>query len=247
MSLFLDLDGTLAPIAATPDAVAPDVELNTRLRDLTEALDGRLAVISGRPIRDVDRILEGRVVAVAGSHGLQRRDAELDMLVAPTHVGRDQAIREVQRFVARVAGTVAEIKPHGVALHYRNRPDCAQEAETFAIELARRTALKLQPGSMVCELLTPGADKGAAVRAFMAEPPFAGTLAVYVGDDLTDEDGFAAAHALGGIGVLVGPLRPTAAHFRLPDVVAVQNWLAASLRLGRVRLEVPIESSYRRF
>jgi trehalose 6-phosphate phosphatase len=247
VSLFLDLDGTLAPIAATPEAVGPDIARNTRLRDLTEALDGRLAVISGRPISDIDRILEGRVVAVAGSHGLQRRDAELDILAAPSHPRLDQAFREVERFVARNPGTLAEIKPHGVALHYRNRPECAAEAEAFAADLARRTGLKLQPGSMVRELLTPGADKGAAVRAFLAEPPFAGTVPVYVGDDLTDEDGFAAAHALGGMGVLVGLPRPTAARFRLPDVAAVQFWLEASLRHGRVSLEVPVESSYRRF
>jgi trehalose 6-phosphate phosphatase len=83
----------------------------------------------------------------------------------------------------------------------------------------------LQPGKLVVELKTPGADKGAALTAFMAEPPFAGAVPVMVGDDLTDEYGFRAAEALGGFGVLVGPRRETAARFGLADVNAVLDWL----------------------
>ncbi len=82
---------------------------------------------------------------------------------------------------------------------------------------------------MVAELCTPGLDKGAAVRAFMDEAPFAGALPVFVGDDLTDENGFRAARALGGVSILVGPLRATDADMRLDSVPAVRGWLEAAL------------------
>jgi trehalose 6-phosphate phosphatase len=84
-------------------------------------------------------------------------------------------------------------------------------------------------GHMVAELRTPGPDKGDALAAFMAEPPFAGSRPVFIGDDLTDEDAFAAAAAGGGFGVLVGPDRPTAARMRLENVEAVHAWLTAAI------------------
>ena len=81
---------------------------------------------------------------------------------------------------------------------------------------------------MVEELRTPGPTKGDSVRAFMAQPDFAGTRPVFVGDDVTDEDGFEAAQALGGIGVAVGRPRPTRAQFLLHDVDAALAWLEAA-------------------
>jgi trehalose 6-phosphate phosphatase len=97
------------------------------------------------------------------------------------------------------------------------------------MELSESTGLRVQRGAMVLELRTPGMDKGAAVRAFMAETPFVGARPVFIGDDLTDEDGFAAAEALGGFGVLVGPERVTRARRRLTSPAAVLDWLEASL------------------
>ena len=95
----------------------------------------------------------------------------------------------------------------------------------LARRLADETGLALQAGNLVVELKTPGSSKGTALTAFMQEPPFAGAVPVMLGDDLTDEDGFRAAEALGGFGVLVGPVRETAARYGLPDVVAVLAWL----------------------
>jgi len=244
-SLFLDLDGTLAPFTARPEGVGPDVERNGRLRRLAERLEGRLAVVSGRGLDDLDRILEGAVAAMAGSHGLQRRSGG-KVIAAAAHGHLDEVVRELHEFAARVSGVQVELKPLSAALHYRGAPDAEAEVRVFGEALAARTGLKVQRGSMVLEFLTPGGDKGQAIRAFMAEPPFAGTLPVFAGDDLTDEDGFLAAHDLGGFGILVGAPRPTFAAYRLAGERAVHAWLEQALSMNAFVLEAPVEPSYRR-
>ncbi|MBQ1543913.1 trehalose-phosphatase [Caulobacter sp. CCUG 60055] len=227
-ALFLDLDGAVAPIAPTPDAVKPDARRNGLLAALRERAGGRLAVISGRPIADVDRILEGAVTAAAGVHGLERRRQDGAVIRAPAHPGVAVAKAAFEALAGADPGLLVEDKGLSVALHYRRSPDCADAVQETARRIAAQERLTLQAGDMVVELRTPGADKGDALRVFMAERPFAGHAPVFVGDDLTDEDAFAAARDLGGFGVLVGPGRPTAARFRLPDVEAVLAWLEAA-------------------
>lgn len=227
LALFLDLDGTLAPLAPTPDAVGPDPRRNGLLRALSQRLDGRVAILSGRPLAEIDRIVEGAIAAGAGVHGLERRDAAGRLMEAAPHAALPHARAELERFVAARRGALVEDKGAALALHYRLAPEAAAEARRLAAELAEREGLALQPGDCVIELRTPGADKGSALRAFMAEPPFAGRVPVMVGDDLTDEHAFAAAEALGGFGVLVGPPRVSRARAGLADVEAVLAWLEA--------------------
>lgn len=246
VSLFLDLDGTLAPFASHPDGVVAETERNATLRDLAVRLDGRMAIISGRSIEDIDRILEGTIVSVAGCHGLERRDARLDRLNVPPHRGLPQAVTELHAFADKFPGILIEEKPLSVAFHFRNNPAFETTATLFAEDLAKRTGLTLQAGAMVVEFLTPGMDKGKAVRAFMAEPPFAGTTPLFVGDDLTDEKGFRAVNGLGGMGVLVGPPRLTFARYHLNSVDEVLAWLKAGLQSKVFSLEVPIEPTYSR-
>lgn len=244
-SLFLDLDGTLAPFAARPEGVGPDARRNDRLRRLADRLDGRLAVVSGRGIDDLDRILDGAVAALAGIHGLQRRSGGKVMVATP-HDNLDAVVRELHAVAAGHPGMQVELKPLSAALHYRGAPQAEAEVRVFADALAGRTGLKPQHGSMVIEFLTPGSDKGQAISAFMDEPPFAGTVPIFAGDDLTDEDGFKAAAELGGIGILVGPPRPTFAAFRLENETAVHAWLEQALSMNAFVLEAPVEPSYRR-
>ncbi|MGA9658139.1 MAG: trehalose-phosphatase [Asticcacaulis sp.] len=246
VALFLDIDGTLAPFAPVPEGVKPDLARNGLLRDLLMALDGRLAVVSGRAIADIDRILEGTVLSVAGSHGLQRRDARLEMHASAPHPKLQQAISEVTLFSDAHAGTRLELKPLSVALHYRGNPDIEPEVRVFARDLAQRTGLKLQTGAFVAEFLSPGMDKGRAIAAFMAESPFSDAIPVFVGDDVTDEDGFRAVKDLGGFGILVGPPRDTYAAFRLDSVEGVHAWLAKALKDAYFNLEVPVEPSHSR-
>ena len=228
-ALFLDLDGTLAPIAARPQDVRPDPRRTDLLERLTDALDGRVAVVTGRTLADVDRILEGRVAAVAAVHGLVRRDAAGRLHERAPHPGLAEAVQALHAFAARDSGLIVEDKGLSCALHFRLARHCAAAARALARRIALQTGLTLQDGDMVEELRTPGPTKADSVMAFMAERPFAGSRPVFLGDDATDEDGFAAARHLGGAGILVGAPRPTRAKYRLSDVEATLGWLEAAL------------------
>jgi trehalose 6-phosphate phosphatase len=225
IALFLDLDGTLAPIAPRPFDVGPDPERNALLARLAITLDGRIAVVSGRSIQDVDRILERSVAAVAGLHGLERRSASGTLHRAPPHDGLGRARSAFQELAYEHPGLLVEDKGASIALHYRGNPQAAAAALRHANETAAATGLTLQEGAMVVELRTPGSDKGDAILEFLSEAPFAGAKPVFVGDDLTDEHGFAVVERRGGIAIKAGATHPTVARFRLADTRAVLNWL----------------------
>ena len=229
VALFLDLDGTLAPIAARPQDVSLDEAHRALLRRLSEHLGGRLAILSGRGIADIDRILGGTIIPVAGVHGLERRGADGRVHRAEPSPGLAAARSVLRAFVQEQPALLLEDKGLSLGLHYRAAPHLGAQSRGLAERLALAHDLALQPGDMVVELRTPGANKGDALTAFMAEPPFAGAQPVFVGDDLTDEDGFTAARASGGTGVLVGPGRATSADSRLADVGAVFAWIEASM------------------
>lgn len=227
-ALFLDLDGTLAPIAERPEDVGPDRRRNDLLSRLAARMNGRLAVVSGRSLDDIDRILEGRVACAAAIHGLVRRDARGVVGEAPPHPGLAAARAALTDFAARDPRLQVEDKSLSLTLHYRRAPDRGQDAVDLAERLATLTGLKLQPGDMVVELRTPGASKGDAIRAFMAEAPFAGAQPIFLGDDLTDEHGFFAVRQMGGYGVLVGPQRRTTAIYRMEGVEEALAWLESA-------------------
>ena len=232
IALFADLDGTLAPIEATPDAVKPDASRRRLLDALARALAGRLAVVSGRALGDLDRVLEGRVAAVAAVHGLVRRTADGRIIAAGDDARVGEAVKVFLAFAKADRGVLVENKGEAVALHYRAAPAAAEACRALARDLGARLGLIVQEGDMVVELKAVGPDKGGAVAAFMAEAPFAGFIPVFLGDDLTDEHGFEAARALGGHGVIVGRRRPTAALYALDDVAAAQTWLRRALEVS---------------
>lgn len=231
-ALFLDLDGTLFELMPRPEDVQGDVQSAGLLEQLDLDLAGRLAVLTGRALGDGDRILNGQVTALSGTHGLERRDRSGELHRSAPHPAVDEARRAFADFRERNPAVILEDKALGVVLHYRTAPELEAEVLALGRELAARLPLAAQPGSMMFELRTPGGGKGEALRAYMGEPPFAGAVPVFVGDDLTDEHGFEAAEALGGFGIIVGPREPTAARFRLPDVGAVRGWLGRSVRRG---------------
>lgn len=224
-ALFLDFDGTLVELAESPAAIAVPDGLKPLLDRLSARLGGRLAIVSGRALDDLRRHLGGSAAVLSGSHGAELHYSDGRRVPVSVPPGLAAAREEVRRFAAGGDGLLVEDKPAGVALHFRLAPERAGEVDAFLEALAVRAGLALQRGKMVAELRPEGSDKGAALRRLMAEPPFAGARPVFVGDDLTDEDAFLAAAALGGEGVLVGPSRPTAARWRLDGVAAVTDWL----------------------
>ena len=230
VALFLDFDGTLVELAETPDAIRVSPELPRLLALLEQRLEGRLAIVSGRAISDLDRYLSCRGLAVSGSHGLELRLSNGSLVPLATPRGLDDARERIKCFASASPGLLVEDKPFSIALHFRRAPEREANVIDFMRELAAATGLVVQQGKMVSELRPAGADKGDAVRAFMTEPPFTDARPVFVGDDMTDEDAFRAAAELGGGGVLVGPARPSAATWRLGDVAAVAGWLS---RLAR--------------
>lgn len=225
VALFLDFDGTLVEIAATPDAIHVPDGLLDQIEGLGSRLEGRLALVSGRSLDDIEGHLGTPRVARAGSHGISRMHADGSRLGEVPEGLPDAAMASLERF-ADENGLPLERKEHGAAIHYRSSPEQGQAAIAFGEGLAMEHGLAVTCGKCVVELVRPGANKGGAVRAFMKVSPFAGAVPVFVGDDVTDEDGFAAALELGGHAILVGDRADTVANFRLETVDDVHEWLA---------------------
>lgn len=233
IALFHDIDGSLIEIAPSPDQVVVPEYLPRLLVHVREAVNGALAVVTGRSLEVIDRLLAPARLAGAGLHGVEiRRDAEGPILCecrrSPAGV-----LEGLRQYFAGDPRILIEDKGMTVALHYRAAPERAGECEAVASALASTMGYSVTPGKMVVEVLPPEANKGQAVRALMELPPFAGRRPVFIGDDRTDEDGILVAQAMGGFGVKVGE-GATAAWFRLPSVGDVHRWLAETIRMPLV-------------
>ncbi|MCW5749530.1 MAG: trehalose-phosphatase [Alphaproteobacteria bacterium] len=230
-ALFLDLDGTLLDIAARPDLVQAPRGLARCLTGLADALSGRLAVVSGRRVEVIERLLAPYRPAAAGLHGAEYRmhpGGALERVPAPS--GLIEARRRFRAMAMRLPGTLLEDKGLCLALHFRTAPDLAEKVGAAVERFRRRLppAFEVIGAKMAYELRPRGLHKGLAMQRFMALAGWRGARPVFVGDDRTDEDGFACARALGGIAIGVG-IEPAGACFRLADPASVRNWLARSL------------------
>lgn len=225
---FLDVDGTLINIAQTPDAAIVPPSLLAILARLKQASQGALALVSGRALSDLEHRFGCLHIPCAGQHGLERRDVQGRLWV---HTPPPDAIFVIKNALipalARYRGLLLEDKGVSLALHYRHAPRQAAHVHYLMKKLLSLHGqdLQLQKGKFVVELKPKGVDKGVAIREYLADPPFSGRRPVYIGDDQTDEHGFAAVNALGGLSIKVGKGR-TLAHYRLPSVAAVHTWLS---------------------
>jgi trehalose 6-phosphate phosphatase len=204
------------------------------LQDLQDYLHGAVAVISGRPIAQIDDFLQPLRLAVAGVHGAERRGADGKMHLLDTHP-LDHVEEAARLLAARHPGLLVESKRGSLALHYRLAPeledDCVLAMQQAVAESPGITMLR---GKMVVEAKPGGASKGRAIEDFLAEAPFAGRTPVFIGDDITDEVGFSTVQRLGGLGIKVGE-GATVAWRRLPDPAALRQELeaAAAARMTR--------------
>lgn len=231
-ALFLDIDGTLLEFAEDPAGVHVDADLATMLPALARKLGGAIALITGRRIVDVDRLFPVATLPVAGQHGCERRSADGTLHThAPSPSGLVQMRDALTDLAARHDGLIFEDKGHSLALHYRQAPQLAAHVHrTLRAQIAESSlgGWRLQPGKGILEVKPEGRDKGTAILDYMREAPFRGRAPAFLGDDATDEYGFAAVAQLGGIAVKVGK-GPTTARYRLRDVAAVRRWLRAAL------------------
>jgi trehalose 6-phosphate phosphatase len=224
--LFLDIDGTLLDIAPTPDAVSVDASLLDLLRRLERACDGAIALITGRPIATVDALFDPLLLPVAGVHGFERRNAR-GHYFRPAFIGSGLSFlrSEVTALAQAWHGVLLEDKGCAFALHYRQAPNLE---ESIRLRLARlvsaaRPAFELLDGDHVLEIKPVEHDKSTAIEAFMQEEPFIGRAPVFIGDDTTDLDGFAAMKRFNGLAIAVGSRIP--GEKRLAGPRDVRAWL----------------------
>jgi trehalose 6-phosphate phosphatase len=230
-ALFLDIDGTLLEFEMHPGLVRATDGLIAMLQSVSDALDGAVALISGRPLTDIDRVFKPWAPFAAGVHGAEVRGRE----GTRHHQVDDKKLDELRHLVndrlERLPGAWVEDKGYGFAIHYRTSPELESGVIRLAADLADASAgaLEVQPGSLVQELRPAAFDKGLAINELMLQDPFLGRRPVVVGDDRTDEFAFEAVNERGGVSVLVGPRSDTVARYRIPDPVAVRGWLSELL------------------
>ena len=225
-ALLLDMDGTLIDLAPTPDAVVVSAGLPETLTTLRDALGGALAIVTGRPVETVDRLFGGAPGAVAGEHGGAIRHHAGAAIERPDLPSPPAAwLETAETLVRSFPGALLERKARGFALHYRQAPE-AREIFHAALSalVATSGGFQLHPAHMLWEVRPLGADKGGAVAALMRRTPFAGRLPVFIGDDVTDEDGMRECRKLGGAGYRVDDV--------FGDPAGVRSWLHRSAALG---------------
>ena len=222
-AFFLDVDGTLLGFKDHPQDVVADAALLALLERLRGAAGGALALISGRMIADLDRIVAPLILPAGGVHGAELRFAD----------GREQvgggarvpAIRAEAQAYVECAGLWLEAKGQSTfAIHYRRAPEREGEVLKFLDGLIAGQNLMVQAGKMVAEVKPADVDKGTAIARQMETAPFAGRVPLFMGDDLTDEHGFRAVLAMGGVAIKVGE-GPTLAARRLAGPDAVRAFL----------------------
>jgi trehalose 6-phosphate phosphatase len=226
-AFLLDFDGTLVDIARRPECVMVPEALPAQLLRLRALCGGAVAIVSGRPIAQIEALLGGAHFSVAGEHGTSIRyaaDEDIELLPLPDLPAH--WVAAAQAAVATYPGTQMEPKRNGFVLHYRGAPDCGAALHAVLAELVAEQpdVFHVAAAKMAWELRPSGLDKGTALRALMARPPFAGRVPVFVGDDVTDEDGMREARAMGGLGL------------RVPDVfgdaAGVRAWIAKLAEAG---------------
>jgi trehalose 6-phosphate phosphatase len=226
-AILLDVDGTLLDIAATPGEVRVPERLRRALASLQERTDGAIALVSGRPLAELDRLFAPLRLTIVAGHGAEMRVNGAD---PPTRfdVGIAADLRDQFRaLAAKLDGVLLEDKGYSIALHYRLVPQHAEvlrEGVAAACAPYPSAAIEILPGKAMIEIKPTAFNKGSGVRELMKHAPFRGRRPVFIGDDITDETVFAVLPAFDGLGFSVGRrINGLAGCF--PKPTDVRQWL----------------------
>ena len=206
VALLLDVDGTMVDFGPSPLEVHVSDGLKDSLARLSRLTDGALALVSGRPINDLDLLFSPLKLPAIGGHGAEMRVRGDEVIGAATPLP-DALRRNLAGAATPGSGIIVEDKGYSLALHYRKAPQ--HEDRLRAHIAAGRAAFpgeatEVLPGKSMLEVKRPHVNKGDGVRALMSRPPFTGRVPVFIGDDVTDESVFAVLPDLGGKGFSVG-------------------------------------------
>jgi trehalose 6-phosphate phosphatase len=233
VAFFFDVDGTLLELRPDPMSVVADEGLRALLTHLRTLTQGAIALVSGRSLADIDRIFDPIVLPASGLHGAEMRYPDGSGLTTNPRI-MDHARPGIGRFVAEHPGLMLEDKGATLAVHYRARPELGAHVLTFMNAFGPGDEIAVQEGKFVVELKPALYDKGTAIASLMKREPFHGRIPVFIGDDLTDEKGFALVNRRGGLSVRIGaPDIPTEAQFHIPNPAALRRRLARFAETAR--------------
>lgn len=225
-ALFMDVDGTLLELAVSPDAVVMPRQLPSILERLQVALDGAVALVSGRSIASLDGLFNPLLLPCAGLHGLERRSLSGAVeIVDVDPLAIAQMHRRARALGAAMPQVLVEDKNYAIGFHYRQAPELKAALLIAVTDIARDCGFEIQAGHYLFEIKPAGADKGSALDAFLREAPFAGRTPIFLGDDLTDEFALATVRQHEGMAIQVGPRISAAANFALKEPAVVLQWL----------------------
>lgn len=227
-ALFLDLDGTLIDIAPTPDDVTVPDGLAKLLDRLVTRIGGALAILTGRPIGDIDRLLTPLAPIAAGVHGAELRSRPQEEIVWKAAPIDAKIVRAVHGVAARHVGAVVETKRASIAVHYRQVPMLAPLLDAALVRILDDGPdhLIIARGRKVLEIVPRHVSKGSALEAIMELPAFRDRRPIMIGDDVTDRSAFAAATRLGGVGLKVAGELFSQAEADFSGPAEVREWLA---------------------
>ena len=228
-AFLFDVDGTLADIAPTPDDVRISHGLRRNLERLSHVAKGAVALVSGRSLGSLDALFEPLELTAIGGHGAEMRLLDNGHVEHVTEPPLADLLR--QRFTAIAAldpkKIIVEDKEYSVAIHYRLARDKERailDAVAAICSEIDRNAVEVLHGKAVVEIKKSGFNKGTAIRALMAHPPFAGRRPIFIGDDITDEDAFAVMPEFNGIAISVGRMvKGVTLRFEAPS--DVRRWV----------------------
>lgn len=226
-SLFLDVDGTLLDLAATPTSVRVPEGLIGILQRLSLAFDGAVAIISGRLISEIDLLLAPLRLAASGVHGAEIRRAPEREIERVTGVLPPDVVQSMRKLALAIPGVIAEPKGPGLAIHYRLAPTADREI-LAALKAALSThagAFEILPGKRLFEVIPSGLSKGTALASLAALPAFRDRVPIMVGDDIGDEAAFAAVEGLKGFALRVAGEHYDEDEADFAGPGSVVNWL----------------------